>query len=294
MTSGSEWDYDRELIGRSVRPSVNLGFKNFWTVSGGVARSLPFVDLALTRGGPVMQRPAGWSAVTTLANASSAQTRWSGSTTMSNNDEAGRVRRVGGSFSFRPGPRWQLSIDPSIDHTIDAQQYVTTLSGGGAGTYGSRYVFAYIDRHTVSTQIRMAFTLRPDVNVDVYAEPFASSGRYYDFGELLRAGGRARLTYGTLGDTRVALQSNGDRIITTPDTSFTLRNRDFNLRSFRSNVVLRWEWRPGSTLYLVWQQNREMRQDIARVAGFTDVFHSLTAPGNNFLSVKASFWLPRR
>ena len=162
----------------------------------------------------------------------------------------------------------------------------------GAGTYGSRYIFAYIERSTVSTQIRMGFTVRPDVNLDVYAEPFASSGRYYDFGELMRAGGRERLLYGAAG-TSVDLQASGDRIVTTGDGTFTLKNRDFNLRSMRSNVVLRWEWRPGSTLYLVWQQNRELRRDVGTSAGFADVFHSLTAPGSNFLSVKTSFWLPR-
>jgi hypothetical protein len=292
VNTGSEWDFDQDLIGRSVRPSVNVGFKNFWTASAGVTKTFQFFDLVLTRGGPLMQRPAGWTTTTSLGNASSAQTKWSGSTNFSTNEDGGRVRRVSGSFAFRPGPRWQLSVDPSFDHTTDAQQYVTTLSGGGANTYGSRYIFAYIERSTVSTEIRAGFTVKPDVNVDLYMEPFASSGRYYDFGELLRAGGRARLTYGTSA-TSVVLQPNGDRIVTTADTSFTLKNRDFNLRSLRSNVVLRWEWRPGSTLYLVWQQNRELRRDVGTPAGFADVFHSLTAPGSNFISIKTSFWLPR-
>jgi hypothetical protein len=291
LNNASEWDFDRELIGRSIRPSVSVGFKNFWSASATMVRSFRFVDLVLTRGGPVMQRPAGWTRTATLSNASSSQTRWSASTTVSDNEDGGRVRRLSGSFSFRPGPRWQLSIDPSLDHTTDAQQYVTTLSGGGIQTYGSRYVFAYIERRTISTEIRMGFTVKPDVNIDVYAEPFASSGRYYDFGELLQAAGRDRLTYGTAG-TAADLQSNGDRIVTTADGTFTLQNRDFNLRSLHSNVVLRWEWRPGSTLYVVWQQNRELRRAIGAPAGFGDVFHSLTAPGSNFLSIKTSFWLP--
>lgn len=292
MNSAGEWDFDHELIGRSLRPSINLGFRNFWSASASVTRNFRFFDFALTRGGPIVERPAGWSANATLSNASSSQTRWSGSITMSSNEDRGSAQRLTGSFSFRPGPRWQLSIDPAIDHTVDAQQYVTTLSGGGARTYGSRYVFAYIDRHTLSAQIRTGFTLRPDVNVDFYAEPFASSGRYYDLGELLQAAGRARLTYGTSG-TSVDLQNNGDWIVTSVDGRFTLRNRDFNLRSMRSNLVLRWEWRPGSTLYLVWQQNRELRQDIGTAAGVGDVFRSLTEPGSNFFSIKTSFWLPR-
>jgi Domain of unknown function (DUF5916) len=293
VTSASEWDFDRDLIGRSLRPLVNVGLKNFWTASASVTRTFRFLDLALTRGGPLMQRPAGWSSTASLGNASSARTRWSASTTLSANEDRGAVRHVNGSISFRPGPRWQVSIDPSFDRTTDAQQYVATLSGGGAGTYGSRYVFAFIQRSTVSTQVRMSFTLKPDVNLDVYAEPFASSGRYYDFGELIHGAGRERLLYGS-GGTTVEPQAAGDRMITTPDGTFTLKNRDFNLRSMRSNVVLRWEWRPGSTFYLVWQQNRELRRDVGALAGFSDVFHSLSAPGNDVLSIKTSFWLPGR
>ena len=104
---------------------------------------------------------------------------------------------------MRPGPRWQLSAGPSYDRTTEAQQYVSTVADGRAETYGSRYVFAYIDRSTVSTELRVAFTIRPDVNVDVYAEPFAASGRYYDFGELLTPRTSERLRYGTAGTTIV-------------------------------------------------------------------------------------------
>ena len=66
---------------------------------------------------------------------------------------------------------------------------------------------------------------------------------------------------------------------------------DFNVRSFRSNVVVRWEWRPGSTFYLVWQQDRSGNRPIGR-AGLADVLDGFGATGDNFLAVKASYWLP--
>ena len=88
----------------------------------------------------------------------------------------------------------------------------------------------------------MGYTLKPDLNLDVYAEPFAASGRYYDYGELLEPSSLERIPYGAPG---------------TP--ADPLKNRDFNVQSFQSNVVLRWEWRAGSTMYLVWQQNRDAR-----------------------------------
>ena len=109
----------------------------------------------------------------------------------------------------------------------------------------------------MSTEFRLGLTLRPDMNLDVYAEPFAASGRYYDFGELLLPATRDRITYGTTpGTTHDAAPRRHTLRDRSAESTFTLRQRDFNTLSFRSNVVLRWEWRPGSTLYLVWQQDR--------------------------------------
>jgi len=70
----------------------------------------------------------------------------------------------------------------------------------------------------------------------------------------------------------------------------TLRNRDFNVQSFRSNLVLRWEYRAGSTLYLVWQQDRETEETLRRRVGLNDMFTSFGATGDNFFAIKASFW----
>ncbi|MGI9077804.1 MAG: hypothetical protein ACR2G6_10850 [Gemmatimonadaceae bacterium] len=94
------------------------------------------------------------------------------------------TNRISGLLSFRPDPRWQLSLQPNYLIFQDAQQYVTTLSGGRPETYDRRYVFAYIDRSTLFTDIRLNYTLKPDITLELYAQPFAASGRYSDFGEL--------------------------------------------------------------------------------------------------------------
>src|SRR4030095_15398142 len=161
------------------------------------------------------------------------------------------------------------------------QQYVVTMTGGAPETYGQRYIFSFIDRSTWSSQFRLGYTLRPDLNIDVYAEPFAASGRYYNFGELAAARTRLMRIYGTDGTT-ISSQSDGSRIVTDGIARFTLKNSDFNIRSFRSNVVLRWEWRPGSILYVVWQQNRRATEAMGDRVGFTDMFRSLNTPGSNF------------
>jgi hypothetical protein len=273
ITTNNEWTYDRDRIVGSLRPSVALTLRNFWTLSASVTRSARALDASLTRGGPLMQRPSGWSTTAVLANAVTAQTRWSGSVTASDDEGGGYVRRATVLFSSRPSPRLQWSIEPFVDRTRDTQQYIATLVDGRVNTYGRRYVFARIDRTTISAEIRTGLTLRPDLNIDVYAEPFASSGRYADFGELLNGGTRDRLEY--------------------PDgLPAGLKQPDFSVVSLRSNVVLRWEWKAGSTVYFVWQQDQERRRDAAGRSAIDDLFESFTLPGRTVVAVKTSFWIP--
>ncbi len=239
-----------------------------------------------------MAGPAGWNTTVNVGNRPTSNTRWSGFATIGSNALGGETQRVGGALSVRLGPRWQLSANPSYEQVIEPQQYIQTVAGGRPETYGSRYVFAFIDRSTLATEFRMGFTVRPDMNIDVYAEPFAASGRYYDFGELLTPGTFDRLTYGIAPGTAIATNPDGTRAATVGESSFSLRSTDFNTLSFRSNVVLRWEWRPGSTLYLVWQMDRSDTERLGTHVDVADMFRSLTAPGKNYFVIKTSFWLP--
>ena len=98
--------------------------------------------------------------------------------------------------------------------------------------------------------------------------------------------------YGTDGTT-IDRQPDGSYVVTDGASTFTLSNRDFNTRSYRSNVVLRWEWRPGSLFYVVWQQNRASSVPTGEHVGFGDLFGSLRAPGDNILAIKTTFWFSR-
>ena len=124
----------------------------------------------------------------------------------------------------------------------------------------------------------------------MYAEPFTASGRYDTFGETLAPGERALRVYGTDGTT-IERRLDGTRLVTDGDEAFILDNDDFNIRSFRSNVVLRWEWRPGSTLFVVWQQNRASRVAVGQHVGLGDLFGSLSVPGDNIFAVKTTLWM---
>ena len=274
-----------------VRGTANVTWLNYWTSSINFARDLPTTSVSLTRGGPLMARGPGWNSTLNIGNRASSRTRISGNVYFQKNDDGASTGRVQGTFSTRPGPRWQLSVSPFYERLTEPQQYISTLAGGRAATYNSRYVFAFIDRSTMSMEYRLGLTLKPDVNLDVYAEPFAASGRYYDYGELLAPRSRERLQYGTSGTT-LTMNPDGSQVVADGAATINLRNRDFNTLSFRSNVVLRWEWRAGSTLYVVWQQDRAGTEVLGSRVNVGDAFRSVTAPGPNIFLIKTSFWIP--
>ena len=291
--------YDRDLGNRyNLGVNTSATFLNFWSTSVNVTRYFRGLDAQLTRGGPVMGVPLGWSVNWSVRNRAGSQTRWSGRASYQSNEIGDSTWRVGASLSVRPSPSLQLSVEPDYrtEHGTRAtfsgpinRQYLTTLPGGRTETFGSRYVFGFPDRTTLSMQMRVSYTFKPDLTLDIYAEPFAASGRYLGFGETRLPGARDLRIYGEDG-TAIERLVDGRYIVTDGDDTFTLSNRDFNVRSFRSNVVLRWEWRPGSTLFVVWQQNRESRVSDGQHVALGDLFESLTATGDNIFAVKTSLW----
>ncbi len=286
-----EWNWSGNHYSGSIRPAVDLTWNNFWTSNVSVTFDQRAKNTTLARGGPRVGTPGGWTAQASLGNSLASETRWWGRVSIGNDENGGSLREFRGVLSMRPTPRWQLSIEPFHNRQIESQQYVTSVDGGRPETFGRRYVFSFIERSTLSAELRTTFTLKPDMTIDVYAEPFAASGRFYDYGELLAPGSRERLAYGTAGTT-LELQADGSRLVSADGSIFTLAPRDFNVRSFRSNVVLRWEWKPGSTLFVVWQQDRQRQEMLGTRVGPGDLFGSLTAPGSNVFLVKTSFWIP--
>jgi hypothetical protein len=287
--SRNEWNFGGDLQLVTQTPTVSVTWPNFWTSEVSAVINPRVQDLRLTRGGPSMEKPRNWRTTVEVETSDASRTRGDVAVEYGRTEDGGLTFIASGDLTFQPGSRWQLSIGPEYERLVDTQQYVTTLIGGPEATYGRRYVFARVDRSTYSTEIRLNYTFKPDLTLDLYAEPFAASGRYDQFGELAAARARLLRTYGSDGTTLTTLPG-GDLVVTDGATSFRLENQDFNVQSFRSNVVLRWEWRAGSALYLVWQQDRSSEEALRTRVSLGDLFGSITRPGDNFFAVKASFW----
>ena len=193
---------------------------------------------------------------------------------------------------MRPGPRWQFSVSPFYDRVTEPQQYVSTLSGGRPVTYDSRYVFAFIDRSTASMEFRLGLTLKPDVNLDVYAEPFAASGHYYDYGELLAPGSRERLKYGT-GGTTLTINPDGSQVVTVGgrDDQPSQSRLQHAVVPQQRRVALGMAHRHRRS---TWCGSRiaPAPRSLGTRVNVGDAFRSVTAPGPNIFLIKTSFWIP--
>lgn len=266
-------------------------WRNFWSTEFAVEYSPRSFDDGATRGGPVMERPAEWRLDLAAETRSSERTMVEAAFSGSRDDLDGWEAEFGVGLRFRPGTRWQVSVEPSLSRSVNQRQYVATRPGGSAATYGGRYVFARIARSEIAARVRASVAITPDLTFEGYVEPFASSGQYTDFGELAAARSLDLRRYGSDGTSIVF--ADGRYTVTDGDQEVTFGNPDFNIRSFRSNLVLRWEWRPGSTAYLVWQQDRFEARDPGRRVGPGGLFQALGAAGDNVIAVKVSYWLAR-
>ena len=287
----NEWNYGGVKQLTLLQAFSNQTWRNFWQ-TGITATYFPrsFQD-ALTRGGPLMGLGASWSVNGNLATNPARKTQWRLTPTFGADEMDGWTAALSGGVSVRPGTRIELSVDPAYAHFVNPRQFFANLAGGSPATFGRRYLFSYIERSELSARLRVNYALGTDLTLETYAEPFASTGRFYRVGELPAARSYSLREYGTDGTT-LARFGNDSLVVTDGATRFRLPVRDFNILSFRSNMVLRWEWRPGSTAYVVWQQNRGEQRTAGTLVRPGSLYDALTATGDNVFAVKLNYWLP--
>lgn len=290
----SNWNYGGTLTGQNFELEGDVEFPSFWSVYLGTSFNPRTMDDHLTRGGPLMGSPRHWNVRTHISSNRGANINGSMFANYNSNEFGGWSSRVNFSISFRAGGRWQVSFSPHFSRRFDRRQYITTIeTGGREGTYNQRYIFSDIDRTTLSTRFRVNYSFTPDLSVEMYAEPFTASGNYQNPGELPEPGSYDLNRYKNNPEYAYS-RSGGEYNITDRrnGAQFSVDDPDFLVRSFRSNLVFRYQWRRGSTFYLVWQQNRFADLEQNRFVKPGDLVNALGETGDNLLAVKFTYWIP--
>ncbi len=290
-TPSAVWNHDGVRTATQQYLDANLTWKNLWRSYLTVLWIPRATSATMARGGPLVGTVAQYVGIAEVASANTGTVRWRGRLYYGETEEGDPTRRVSGGVTVRAGTRWELSVDPNWLVATTRRQYVGTLPGGGPeATFGSRYVFAALDRRELSAQIRARYLFSPDLALEAYAEPFAATGHFRDVGELPAARSRGLNVYAP-DDPRVVREGS---VTTVHQGTRSVQAADYDLRSFRSNAVLRWEWRPGSTLFVVWQQDREREWTREGRVDPGALAETLGSPGDNTLAIKVTYWIPLR
>jgi hypothetical protein len=173
-------------------------------------------------------------------------------------------------------------VSPNLEKNRTAAQFIGTLDDPAAtATFGREYVFAGLNQTTLSSSVRMNWIFSPRLSLEVYAQPLISSVDYGDLKSLA-----APRTYDFVPTDGVGPDPDGAG----PGSAASVTADDFTFASLRGNAVLRWEYLPGSTFYLVWTQSRSASDDIGSF-GFRRALTSIgDAQADNIFLVKFSYW----
>jgi hypothetical protein len=262
----AHWNYDGDLLGSGGNINAHANFTNSWGIGGGFNFNQRYFDDRLSRGGPggLFEDFNGVWFYVNSDDRHKVSFNYNGS--IFGDGFGSTVREYEPRVVLRPIP--SLSV---IGGMRVASSVVDTQWVGNVTDTKAHYVFGRLAQTTVSFNGRVSYTMSPTLSLQLYAEPFVSAGDYSAFKELVN--GRA-LVY----SDRYSHFSYAD-------------NPDFNYRSFRTTNVLRWEYKPGSTLFVVWQQAREGSVDDGAFQFRRDFHDTFNTPGRNVFLVKLAYWL---
>jgi len=300
-TIGTQRQYnaDGDLTMVQYHAFIGMDLPNFWHVQTFVIHRPTTLSDQIARGGPVFEQ-RGINDIDVFASTDnrkaivlSANLEHSAGVNAPEREWTPQLTLL-----LKPASNLTLSFGPTLDVLWTNNQYDTTIAVSGKDAlsprvyYGSRYVFSSLHQSTLSMDTRVNVTFTPSLSLQVYAQPLLGTGHYYDFSEFAH---RRQLAMTVDPSTKL---SNGNLQIDPVGggANYQILNPDFNTRLLRGNAVLRWEYRRGSTIYLVWQQTRSNTNlytptaDFALGHGENALFRSI--PDDIFI-IKFSYWLGR-
>ncbi|MEO5818681.1 MAG: DUF5916 domain-containing protein [Gemmatimonadaceae bacterium] len=275
----------------------SIEFNNYWVMRAYWGHTHSVNDDRLSRGGPVLGTVGSNYYQLGVSTDPRSRAVWNIQNGVGVGFDGTKSWSLRPGVAIKPAGNVFVQLSPSWEWSQDAAQYVTAVKDPTATAFGgSRYVFGYITTRTLSIETRVNWTIRPEITMQLYVQPFIASGDYESFREFATPRTERKLEYGR--DVGIITRSATGNYTVDPDgagpaTTFSFNDPNFTSRSLRGTAVLRWEYRPGSTMFFVWTQQRsgndvygdlDFRRDSGALLG--------DRPDNVFL-VKATYWLGR-
>jgi hypothetical protein len=301
-------NFDRVLNGLAYNANANVTFLNYWNGDAHFTYSWRVQSDNLTRGGPLATLPGFWNVTGGIGTDTRRRFSTYSGGSYSRNDIQGWGASWFSSIDFRPSSATTISIQPSYNGSNSKLQFMQSqVDAGASKTFGRQYLFSEVKQYSLDLTTRLNVTFRPNLSLQVYTQPFMATGDYHGLKELARSRSIDYVVYGqTSGsslqcynakDVTVACTSTAvSYYVADPDGSgprnaVTVGNRDFNSRSLAGNAVLRWEYRPGSTMFFVWSTSCAAGTTDPRFSASTDMRRLCQGPSDNVFAIKANYWM---
>ncbi len=290
--SARNYDFGGNKINDLYLLMVQGQLLNYWggqILAGYSPRAL---DRDLTRGGPLAMSPSGEIVSAHFYSDSRKPFVLFLGGELTHDEYGNRRWSVNSHLRWKPRSNISISIGPEYSYRFGLAQWVDKINDPlMTVTYGARYIFGEITQHTLSSSIRINWTFTPKLSLQGYIQPFMAVGKYNRFKELAAPRTYDFNVYGENGST---ISYEDDVYTVDPDgagpaSPFSFGNPDFNYKSLRGTVVLRWEFKPGSTMYLVWTQDKLDSTNPGDFNFRRDFSDMITAPGDNIFLLKISY-----
>ena len=296
-----QFNYDGDRTDQQEEIFGQVTFPNYISASGFVINRPPAYDGLRTRGGVVVKN-SGYNFFSGSLNGDSRKrVSWDGGFDygkgIANDSWTGDLY---GTLILKPRENLRLSFGPQYSRNTDPQQFLTNISDPTATVFGGiRSVFATIEQTSLSMNTRINATFSPTLTLELFAQPFLASGHYTNPNEYRAPRTNDVNVYGRdIGTVVEERDANGvlQRFRIDPDgagpaAEFTVDNPDFNIRSLRGTAVVRWEYKPGSTLFFVWTQERSGSDAFGDFDFSRDRSALFRDRPINVFQIKASYWL---
>ena len=293
-----QYNYDGDRTDREFAAGIFTQLRNFWGFNAFSIYTPDVLDDGATRGGPVIKRRGYVYNQIFIGTDARKQISLSTNPNYLIRHKGDNQYNLNASVTYKPTSSVQISAGPTFSKSPSLAQFVTSGADSTATNfYGRRYIFAAIDQRQLSMTTRANIVFSPTLTLEAFAQPLIASGDYKTFREFsnpreptfndFRPGIELTSTI-VDGSKQYTIDADGPGTRAQPITFF---DPNFNFRSLRGSAVMRWEYRPGSTVYFVWQQNRSDTDPTGDFRFSRDRGALFDAHPDNIFLVKASYWI---
>ena len=291
----SSWDFGGLKTYSEYNLNGHLQFKNFYRLSSGLNYRTSTANSDL-RGGPSIKYPSEfrqwfWFKTDSRKKIEFTINPWY----FIGNENYSKGRGLSADIRYQPSNALSISVSANINKRRNNQQYVATrIFTDNTGQEENRYITTTVSRKTYSIALRFTYNINPNLSIQYWGQPFAAIGVYDNFKRITNSiasnyndrfvqFANDEITYNS-EDKEYNIDENSNGI-----TDYTVSDPNFNSKQFRSNMVLRWEYKPGSIFFLVWTQSRD-QFNTNITDSFASSMHELfTAYPNNIFLIKFTY-----